>query len=72
MEEVLAEHGLALAPLAEFRELDALLLAVPHAAYLTAPVLRPTAMLGPRGVLIDVRSALDPAQLAPTQVYWSL
>ena len=71
-EEVLAEHGLALAPLAEFRELDALLLAVPHAAYLTAPVLRPTAMLGPRGVLIDVRSALDPAQLAPTQVYWSL
>ena len=30
------------------------------------------AMLGPRGILIDVRSALDPARLPAAITYWSL
>jgi hypothetical protein len=29
-------------------------------------------MLGPRGILVDVRSALDPALLPPALTYWSL
>ena len=70
--EAMAEHGLELSPLDAFAGLDGLVLAVPHRSYLAGDGPQPAAMLGPRGVLVDVRSALEPAQLAPTQVYWSL
>ena len=66
------EYGLELAPLALLRELDALVLAVPHRAYLELGEPGLAAMLGPRGILSDVRSALDPARLPATLTYWSL
>jgi UDP-N-acetyl-D-galactosamine dehydrogenase len=66
------EYGLELAPLALLRDLDALVLAVPHRAYLEHGELGLAAMLGPRGILSDVRSALDPARLPATITYWSL
>jgi len=45
---------------------------VPHRAYLELGEPGLVAMLGPRGILIDVRSALDPARLPATLAYWSL
>ncbi len=68
----MAEYGLALAPLAELRELDALILAVPHRDYLALGEGGLTAMLLPRGIIIDVRSAIDPDRLPAGLDYWSL
>lgn len=64
--------GLAPSPLLAFTNLDGLVLAVPHAAYHALPLAGITAMLKPDGVLIDVKSMLDPAALPPGIAYWSL
>ena len=52
-------YNLALAPLDAMRNLDALVLAVPHAAYTTMPAADFQAMLGEGGCVIDVKSMLD-------------
>jgi UDP-N-acetyl-D-galactosamine dehydrogenase len=67
-----AEYGLELAPLELMRQLDALVLAVPHRAYLALGEAALAAMLGPRGIVVDVRAALDPALLPASLTYWSL
>ena len=68
-----AEYGVELGPLELLRDLDAL------GAGGAAP--RPicelgeaglAAMLAPAGILIDVKSALDPAGCPPASAYWSL
>jgi UDP-N-acetyl-D-galactosamine dehydrogenase len=64
-----AEHGVLLDPLDALVDLDALVLAVPHAAY------RALALgdrLRPGGVLADVTAALDPMGFRPDIRYWSL
>src|SRR5690606_30000279 len=56
----------------QLRELDALVLAVPHAEYRRRPVdelLRP---LRAGGIVIDVRSMLHPRELPSGLRYWSL
>ncbi|MEO0590092.1 MAG: nucleotide sugar dehydrogenase [Pseudomonadota bacterium] len=70
-EEALHEYTLDLSPDVDVRDLDALVLAVDHEAYVSAPDTL-LARLKPEGVLIDVKSALDPALVGPDQVYWSL
>jgi UDP-N-acetyl-D-galactosamine dehydrogenase len=70
--EALAEYGIRLVDLDELAELDALVLAVPHALYLALSEARLAAMLTPKGIVIDVKSALDRSRLAPDQLYWSL
>ncbi|MEO0699693.1 MAG: UDP binding domain-containing protein, partial [Pseudomonadota bacterium] len=70
-EEALHEYTLDLSPDVDVRDLDALVLAVDHEAYVSAPDTL-LARLKPKGVLIDVKSALDPALVGPDQVYWSL
>jgi UDP-N-acetyl-D-galactosamine dehydrogenase len=67
-----AEYGLDLVPLELFHGLDALVLAVPHLAYRGLGEAGLAAMLQPGGILVDVRSALDPALLPPSLTYWSL
>lgn len=67
-----AEYGLALSPLELLRDLDAVVLAVPHRRYLEAGEAGIGAMLGPAGIVIDVKSVLDPARLPAGQGYWSL
>ena len=47
--------------LGALRGLDALVLAVPHRAYLELGEAGLAAMLAPAGILVDVKSALDPA-----------
>lgn len=66
------QYGIELCPLAQMGELDALVLAVPHRYYqeLGAPGL--AELLDPSGILIDVRSIVDPAALPDTIAYWSL
>jgi UDP-N-acetyl-D-glucosamine/UDP-N-acetyl-D-galactosamine dehydrogenase len=71
-EEAVAEYEISLAPLELFRELDAVVLTVPHRTYLEAGENSLVAMLTRSGIVIDVKSVLDPSCLLATQSYWSL
>ena len=64
--------GQQITPLAAFRDLDGLVLAVPHAAYKALGESAFAAMLRPGGALADVKSMLDPAALPAGIAYWSL
>lgn len=66
------EYGLTLSPLEAFQDLDGLILAVPHRAYLAAGSDSLARRLASSGVLIDVKSALSPSVVGATQAYWSL
>jgi len=66
------EYGIDLAGLDAFRDLDALVLAVPHRAYLDRPPDEFWACLKDGGLVMDVKSALDPASVPPRLSYWSL
>jgi UDP-N-acetyl-D-galactosamine dehydrogenase len=71
LEEVAREYGLTLSDVAQCRDLDALVLAVPHTDFLIMPR-KLFAMLKPDGVVVDVRSALSPSELPAGLRYWSL
>jgi UDP-N-acetyl-D-galactosamine dehydrogenase len=66
------EYELELSPLELLRGLDALVLAVPHRAYRELGAAGLTALLAPSGILLDVKSLLDPAALPGGLAYWSL
>lgn len=70
--EVEREHGFPLTPLDDFRDLDGLVLAVPHAVYRERLPAALAGMLAGHGVLVDVRSVLDPAAVPEGRYYWSL
>jgi UDP-N-acetyl-D-galactosamine dehydrogenase len=65
------EYGLTLGDSTALRDLDAMVLAVPHREYLGNEK-KLLAMLRPDGVLIDVRSALAPSRMPAGLNYWSL
>ena len=67
------EYGLGLTRLEELRDLDALILAVSHQQYVGQPLSFLVDRLKPGGVLVDVKSALNPAELPAGRVsYWCL
>jgi len=66
------EYGLTLSGLGAFRDLDALVLAVPHRAYIDRPFGEFWSCLRDGGLVMDVKSALDPASVPSRLVYWSL
>lgn len=70
-DEIAAEHGLATTSLAGFRDLDALILAVTHRAYVE-DISTLWSMLRPGGVFVDVKSHLSPSEVPPGMTYWSL
>jgi UDP-N-acetyl-D-galactosamine dehydrogenase len=73
--EAVHEYGVKLASLEEMARLDALVLAVSHRYYLELGVAQLAGMVRDGGVLVDVKSALDPAQVtrsSATVRYWSL
>lgn len=70
--EARQEYGLTLCDDAALRDLDGVVLAVPHRAYLEPGVAALVAGLRPDAVVIDVKSALDPDALPPGLLYWSL
>ena len=65
------EFGLEIDGLETFRDLDALILAVSHSAYLGDRE-RLLAMLRPGGVFVDLKSAFAPSEIRPDVSYWSL
>jgi UDP-N-acetyl-D-galactosamine dehydrogenase len=70
-QEAKREYGVAITPKSDFKPLDALVLAVPHAEYLKQTAKMP-AMLRKGGILADVKSVID-RKLIPGNVrYWSL
>lgn len=69
-EEAMHEYGLKLSDLGEFHDLDGLILAVSHRAYLDCPRQELTQMLSGHGLFIDVKSALSVSDLPGR--YWSL
>ena len=72
-DETRHEYGLALSALDELQDLDALILAVAHRQYLDLGADALARRVRPGGVLVDVKSALDPNTLPPGRVgYWSL
>jgi UDP-N-acetyl-D-galactosamine dehydrogenase len=70
--DVEAAFGLAPSPLEAFTDLDALVLAVPHKAYLKLNPSRLFAMVRPGGALLDVKSVLPPEDVPADRIYWSL
>lgn len=70
--EVYQEYGIRLTDWQDLSNLDAIVLAVSHRAYLEMPREQLLACVRPSGVLMDVKSALDPATMPPNVTYWSL
>ena len=70
--EALHEYALTLGPLDALRDLDALILAVSHRAYLAAGPAALRARLRSDGVLIDVKACLAPADFPAPLAYWQL
>ena len=70
-ETVRGAHGIELAPLEEFRDLVALIYAVPHDDYGS---IEPTMSerIAPGGILLDIRARLGGAGLREDIHYWSL
>jgi UDP-N-acetyl-D-galactosamine dehydrogenase len=68
--EAMEEYRIQLASLDQFKDLDALILAVAHDEYLADKELLSRVRDG--GVVIDVKSILDPNKIPKNLQYWSL
>ncbi len=71
-EEARRVCGMELTDWAGMKNLDAVILAVSHRNYLEMPPEQFCACVRPDGVLMDVKSALDPKSLPDSIRYWSL
>lgn len=70
--EVSRAYGIELSRLDEFREMAALVVAVAHDEFEALDGARLSEMLADDGVLVDVRSKIDPSSLRSGITYWSL
>ncbi|HQY63754.1 MAG: nucleotide sugar dehydrogenase [Myxococcales bacterium] len=70
--EAVHEYGLTLSSLDDFKDLDALIFAVSHKQYLEMGQPKLESLVREGGVLIDVKSALDPKKVSRGLDYWSL
>ncbi|MCC6953241.1 MAG: nucleotide sugar dehydrogenase, partial [Deltaproteobacteria bacterium] len=66
------EYGLRMSSLDELRDLDVLVLAVSHKAYLDMGIEKLCARIREGGVFIDVKSAFQPSEVRADLKYWSL
>ena len=71
-EEAREEYGVHLCEWSEISSLDALILAVPHRQYMEMPTKSLLGLVRDGGVLVDVKSVLDPAVVERGLTYWSL
>jgi UDP-N-acetyl-D-galactosamine dehydrogenase len=70
--EALHEYGVSLCPFEELADLDALVLAVAHQAYLDQGTSGLLTRLRPGGVFVDVKSVIRPAEVDARVTFWSL
>ena len=71
-EEAREEYGVHLCEWSELAGLDALILAVPHRQYMEMPTPSLLGLVRDGGVVVDVKSVLDPAAVDRGLHYWSL
>ena len=73
-EEAVAEYGIHLSDWKELKGLDGLVLAVAHQAYVQMDVTELLNLLRSRdsGVVVDVKSVLNPSQIPSSLKYWRL
>ena len=71
-EEAVHEYGLKLAKIEDFKDLDAVILAVSHKQYLEMGAPKLVGMVKDGGAFIDVKSALEPDVVSRGVRYWSL
>jgi UDP-N-acetyl-D-galactosamine dehydrogenase len=71
-EEAQAEYGLHLSDYGEMHDLDGLILAVSHRRFLDAGPEELCKCVRPGGVIMDIKSALDPTRLRSDIHYWCL
>ena len=64
--------GVELSALEEFRDLAALIYAVPHEDYGSLDATAMSDMIAPNGILVDIKSRLEPQALRPDIRHWSL
>jgi len=70
--EVRKRYGIEIVDFDAIGDLNGLILAVPHAAYLCDIEASIFSRLGDGGVLVDVKSAIDPGTVPSRFHYWSL
>jgi len=70
--EAAREYGVRMKPWEELTGLDALLLAVPHREIISKPMEELLQPLHQGGLLLDLKSAIDPSSVRPDVKYWSL
>jgi UDP-N-acetyl-D-glucosamine/UDP-N-acetyl-D-galactosamine dehydrogenase len=70
-EEARAECGVELSVMEQIADLHALILAVPHRSYLTQPVVALKSLKN-AGIVVDVKSALEPMAIPKSLLYWCL
>lgn len=68
----LAEYSITLSPFDALDQLDALVLAVGHKEYIALGASALSTCLRSAGIIIDVKSVLEPAALSDSISYWSL
>ena len=71
-EELEEDYGLTLSSLDAFTDLDAIIYAVPHAAYADRIASLIEKGLRKGGIVVDIKSALDPQTIGESHSYWSL
>jgi UDP-N-acetyl-D-galactosamine dehydrogenase len=71
-EEARHEYGLDLSPLSALRNLDGIVLAVPHRVFRADGYAQLLSGLQPGGVLVDVKTALERHEIPANAAYWSL
>jgi UDP-N-acetyl-D-galactosamine dehydrogenase len=65
-------YGVELRDLADFTDMSAIIVAVAHDRFASIGAPQLGEMLGTGGIVVDVRSKIDPATLRPDLSYWSL
>lgn len=70
-DDAMHEYGIEISALEDFKNLDVLILAVPHSEYLgnLGQILK---CLKPQGILVDIKSVVDSQRVGEGQAYWSL
>jgi UDP-N-acetyl-D-galactosamine dehydrogenase len=71
-EEVYEEYGLELLPWEKLSKLNAVVVAVAHDVFRAKAVSELLALLDDGGVIVDVKSMLNPAEIPDQVAYWSL